>query len=302
MKADTLLPKFLFPFICLFILGGMPVVSNGRPEASDALGFSFLISFWQTVFALPLFLMALVQKERGIFQRGLLPAVKRRTGRVMVITGIMFGLATWCYVRSLEKAGTTSAAIAIQAYPLVAVLTEMVIFRKLKPFKELMATACLVISLYYLGTRGTWVASGMSGEFLLALTVPLLWSIAHILIREELRSTPITPAQVTLFRVALSTLFLGGLMLLQSPGRLSDLWDLSYLPWAMGMGLLYYLELLSWFYAIRRISVSLASAVTAPWPGVTMVLAWMLLGETIHGYQIHAFAAVVCCIYFLLVD
>jgi len=70
--------------------------------------------------------------------------------------------------------------------------------------------------------------------------------------------------------------------------------------YAMGMGLLYYLELVVWFYAIRQISVSVASAITTPWPGVTMVLSWFVLKEAVYGYQVRAFAAVVFCIYVLL--
>lgn len=293
-------PRFHLPFICLLILGAMPVLSNSRPQDSDALGFSFFLSVWQTIFALPLFYVQLRQGEKGILDPSLPAAVKKRAWYISVITGIMFGLATWCYVLSLNQAGTANAAIAIQSYPLFAILTEMVILKQKKSVKEILATSGLVAALYYLGTGGTWRLYGLSGWILVALCVPVLWSIAHVLIREELKTCPITPAQVTFFRVILSTLFLGGLLLVVAPGRMADLFAPSLVPYAMGMGLFYYLELVIWFYAIRQISVSVASAITTPWPGVTMILSWFVLKETIHSYQIQAFAAVIFFIYLLL--
>ncbi|MCG8551668.1 MAG: DMT family transporter [Desulfobacterales bacterium] len=294
-------PPFHLPFICLVILGAMPILSNSRPQGSDALGFSFVLSVWQTIFALPLFYAQLRQGKKGILDPSLPAAVKKRACYISVITGIMFGLATWCYVLSLNQAGTANAAIAIQSYPLFAVILEMVMLKQKKSVKEILAVSGLVAALYYLGTEGTWQLHGLSVWILVALCVPVLWSIAHVLIREELQTCPITPAQVTFFRVLLSTLFLGGLLLIIEPGRMADLFSPALAPYAMGMGLFYYLELVIWFYAIRQISVSVASAITTPWPGVTMVLSYFVLKEAIHSYQIRAFAAVIFFIYVLLV-
>ena len=46
----------------------------------------------------------------------------------------------------------------------------------------------------------------------------------------------------------------------------------------MILGLVYYLELIFWFYAVRHIDVSVASSITVPWPALTMVLAVLVLG------------------------
>ena len=63
------------------------------------------------------------------------------------------------------------------------------------------------------------------------------------------------------------------------------------------MGLVYFLELIVWFYAVRHIDVSLASSITTPWPALTMVLAVAFLGDAIETYQIVALLIVVACIY-----
>src|SRR5581483_3227515 len=58
------------------------------------------------------------------------------------------------------------------------------------------------------------------------------------------------------------------------------------------MGLAYYLELVLWFNAVRQIDVSVASSITVPAPAVTMLFAWLLLGEEIHAFQLLALGLV----------
>ena len=284
--------------LCLAILGTLPVVTNSRPQGSSALAFAFFLSVWQLIFSLPLFIHELASGKAGIF--GMRGSLRERgqAAAVIIATSIMFGLATWCYVLSMEKAGAVSASIAIQAYPLFAILVEMILIRQGKSLIELVLTLALVLDLYYLGTGGTWQAGGISIWFIAALGVPLLWSIAHVLIRKELTATAVTPAQVTFFRVLLSAVFLGVILAVTGGwniGRFS-----SAMPYAAAMGCLYYIELLVWFYAVRHIHVSLASAVTTPWPAVTMVLAALFLGDRIQGYQIAAFLIAAGCVGALL--
>lgn len=284
--------------VCLVILGTLPVVSNSRPAGTDALAFAFFLSLWQLIFSLPLFIHELTSGRKGIFGMAAGAGRLHRAAAVTLVTGIMFGLATWCYVVSMEKAGAVSAAIAIQTYPLFAILAEAVLIRRGKSVVEMALTLGLVLDLYYLGTGGTWQARGISIWFLAALGVPLLWSIAHVLIREELTATPVTPAQVTFFRVLLSAVFLGAVLAgtnRWAPGRFMDT-----LPYAAAMGCLYYIELLVWFHAVRHIHVSLASAITTPWPAVTMVLAALFLDDRIRAYQVIAFVIAGVCVGMLL--
>jgi len=288
-----------FAFVCLGILGVMPIIANSRPGDFGALSFAFYLSVWQLVFSLPLVLRELGSADRGIFAAHLAPDLKRRTIAIILATGMIFGLSTFLYVLSVEKAGAVSAAIAMQAYPLFAILLETVFLRRRKSALELAFTAMLLISLYYLGTGGTWRIEGLSSWFLVALSVPFLWSVAHIIVKQELNRTPITPAQVTFFRVLISSVFLGIVLLAVAgpTGMITALTALEFQTFALLMGLAYYLELIFWFYAVRAIDVSLASSITVPWPALTMVLAVIFLGDTIEMYQVVAFCVVAASIY-----
>lgn len=291
-----------YAFVCLSILAVMPIISNSRPADFDALSFAFFLSIWQILFSLPLFLREIGSAEKGIFGANLAPDFKRRTIAIILLTGTIFGLSTYVYVLSVEKAGAVSAAIAIQAYPLFAILWETLFLKRRKTALELVFTLLLLLALYYLATSGTWRIEGFSAWSAFALGVPFLWSVAHVIIKEVLDRTPITPAQVTFFRVLVSALFLGVVLTaVAGPrGLLEDLSRFDFQTFALIMGLVYYLELIFWFYAVRHIDVSMASSITVPWPAVTMVLAIPILGDRVETYQVITLGFVVASIYGLL--
>ena len=289
-------------FVCLFILGFMPIISKSRPAAFEPLSFAAFLSVWQLAFSIPLVLRELRSSNRGIFDAGLAPGLKRRTIAIILVTGMIFGLSTYAYVLAIDKAGAVSAAIAIQSYPLFAILWETLFLGRRKTPVELAFTLLLLAALTHLATGGTWRIDGLSLWFLFALTIPFLWSVAHVVIREVLGRTPITPAQVTFFRVLVSSIFLMCVMAATAgPNRiLADAADPGFQAFALVMGLVYYLELIAWFYAMRTIDVSVASSITVPAPALTMVLAILFLGESASVEQVTALGVVVVAIYGLL--
>ena len=289
-------------FISLALLGVMPVISNSRPMEISALNFALYLSIWQLIFSIPVLLIELNSTNRGILDANLSSALKKKTVSIILVTGAMFGVSTFAYVLSMEKAGTVSAAIAIQAYPLFAILWETVFLKRKKSKEELFFTFLLIIGLYYLGTSGTWKIEGLSYWFIFALSVPFIWSVAHVIIKEVLDKTPITPAQVTFFRVSISAIII--FVISVSVSGLSQVLNLMGDPvfqmYAALMGLVYYLELINWFYAVKHVDVSVASSITTPWPIVTMVLAVIFLHESIKNYQVITMIVIFISVYGIL--
>ncbi len=289
-------------FISLVLLGIMPVISNSRPTAMDALSFALYLSVWQLIFAAPVCFLELKFHNQGIFSPELPGVLKKKALSIIWVTGAMFGISTYAYVLSMEKAGAVSAAIAIQAYPLFTILWETLFLSKKKSRAELLFTGLLIAGLYYLGTQGSWKIDGLSYWFLFALTVPFIWSVAHVIIKEVLEKTPITPAQVTFFRVAVSAVILFAISVwVNGPGYVVGLiMNLDFQMYAAMMGLVYYLELVNWFYAVRQVDVSVASSITTPWPVVTLFLAVLFLQETVKSYHIITMAVTLFSVYGLL--
>ena len=289
-------------FISLALLGVMPVISNSRPMEISALNFALYLSIWQLIFSIPVLLIEFNSTNRGILDANLSSALKKKTVSIILVTGAMFGVSTFAYVLSMEKAGTVSAAIAIQAYPLFAILWETVFLKRKKSKEELFFTFLLIIGLYYLGTSGTWKIEGLSYWFIFALSVPFIWSVAHVIIKEVLDKTPITPAQVTFFRVSISAIII--FVISVSVSGLSQVLNLMGDPvfqmYAALMGLVYYLELINWFYAVKHVDVSVASSITTPWPIVTMFLAVIFLHESIKNYQVITMIVIFISVYGIL--
>ncbi|MFX1499751.1 MAG: DMT family transporter [Promethearchaeota archaeon] len=289
-------------FVTLILLGILPIISNSRPSTLNAFNFAFYLSFWELIFSLPLFFYELPQSRRGLFQKAIDPQIKRKTLTIMGITGIIFSIATFFYIFAFEKAGTVNAAIAIQTYPLFSILIEFVLFKKKKRLSEIIFTLILMVGIYYLGTEGSWLISGFSPWLALTLTVPILWSIAHVIIKHTLDNSPITPNQVTFFRVLISSIVLFGVSSLVSGinNVFDGLTNIEFQIFGFLMGLVYYLELINWFYAVKHVDVSVASSIETPNPVITMILAFFILNESIEIYQIVAMIIVFSSLYGLI--
>jgi drug/metabolite transporter (DMT)-like permease len=291
----------LLAFCCLGILGAMPILSNARPAGSDGLSFAIWLTWWQLVAALPLFCLEHARR-RQIAPPAMGEPRRLRTGLIAVATGAMFGLSTYMYVVAAEKAGAVSMIIALQAYPLFAILWEALFLGKRKTPAELGCTAVILVAIIYLTTEGTMRVSAISWWSAFALGIPLLWSVAHILLRQILITMPITPNQVTVSRLVISGAFLLFLHIaIGESGALgAALGDMAFQKAAFVMGVAYYLELILWFYAMRHIDVSLGSSLTVPAPAVTMLISILVLGQDVQLYQVLAMCVIALGIYGLL--
>ena len=283
--------------LCLLILGAMPILSNARPAGSSGLGFAIWLSVWQLVAALPLFWIerrgAATKDHRGI---------GGGTLAIALLTGAMFGLATYMYVTAAERAGAVSMVIALQSYPLFATSLEMLFLRQRKSRPEVFFTLLMIAALVYLTTNGTFQISGISWWSAFALGIPLLWSIAHLLVKRLLVTTSITPSQVTVSRLVISIAFLALLAVAIGEGGsvLAVSADPAFQRAAAIMGLAYYLELILWFYAMRHIDVSTGSTITVPAPAVTMLISVLALGESVAVYQVVAMLVIAAAMYGLV--
>jgi drug/metabolite transporter (DMT)-like permease len=282
--------------LCLLILGILPIIATVRTSDGNALDFAFWLSFWQLAFAAPVYLVQRKNaqvtgkrhKSTGTFSR-------IHTWALVLLTGVLFGAATFAYVLAVDLTGPVTFAVAVQAYPLFALIWEALFLRRRKSTAEMTFTLVIAASMVYLGTQGTWHLSTISSGFWLALVVPLLWSIAHVIIKEMMNASAITPSEVIVTRVLIAALFLGFacLFVQGSGGLLTTGTNWKFQLMAFLMGFAYYLELFFWFTAVKYIDVSKGASITAPAPAVTVLLALVLLGQELHDYQITALVLVV---------
>ena len=193
----------LFALCCLILVGIMPVVANSRPVNSPALSYALLLSLWQLLFSLPLAVRDWRAHRTG--KHGPSDLMSRRQWLVLVGTGLLFGISTFFYILAAQKAGAVGAAIAIQAYPLFAILIESLFLGKRKSLPELGLTLVMISTIIYLATDGNWRLDAISYWFVFALSIPFIWSIAHISLRQVMRQSRVTPGIITCVRVLVSS-------------------------------------------------------------------------------------------------
>ncbi len=274
--------------LCLLILGVLPIIATVRTNDGSAITFSFWLSFWQLAFATPVYLFQRKQAQLSDApEQNLRRLSKIQTWALVVLTGILFSAATFAYVLGVDQTGPVTFAVAIQAYPFFALLWEALFLRRRKSIREMTFILAIAISMVYLGTQGTWQLSTVTRGFWIALMVPLLWSIAHVIIKEMMNASAITPSEIILTRVLVATLLLGIACLFNQGfgGFLTNGMTYKFQMVALLMGFAYYLELLSWFSAVKHIDVSIGASITAPAPAVTVLVAVVFLRQELHSYQ-----------------
>lgn len=279
----------------------MPILAGIRPTHIDALSFTLAVTAWQLVSALPL--LAVEQAQRRQSKAKLELSLSKKTMALALLTGAMFGLSTLMYVVAAEKIGAVNFIVLLQAYPLIALVLEAILLRSRKTRREWAFTVLIVAAIVYLMTEGTFRLSNISWWSGFALIVPVIWSLAHILLRQILLTTPISPNDVTVSRLVISGAFL---LLAQFsigvPGALNNFMNWDFLKMAMPLGVAYYIELLFWFYAMRHIDVSLGSSIMVPSPAITMLVTVFLLGGTVATWQVAAMVVVVIGLWGLLLS
>ncbi|MCL5497682.1 DMT family transporter [Escherichia coli] len=286
-----------FASISLVLLGIMPVLSFSRPSGYNALLFAFWLSFWQLVCAF----LQLIQESRKDKRFFTVLSDSFRSVNLL-FTGGLFALSTWLYVLAFDKVGPVNAAIALQMYPIFSAVTEWGLYRKKKTPHEIFWMSIIVLALFHLTTNGTWMPTGDMAGFMVALAVPALWSIAHVILRETLIRTSITPSQITVTRLIITCIFLFPATLITLPEQqlLRSLFSADFQIFALTMGGCYYLELIFWFNAVRYIDVSLASTITAPSPVITMILSSLFLSEQVSSVQFYVMLLVFTSLFMLL--
>lgn len=291
-----------FALCCLMLLGAMPVIVGGRPAGASALTFALIYSVWQLIFSLPLTFAEAKAGKGGLFRSGLPRGERRKIVTTALFTGALFALAAWAYVLGFEKVGAVNAAIALQIYPLLAASLEAALFGRRKSRTELLFTLLIVGALFHLATGGRWQMTGLSPWFAVALAVPLLWAVAHVILRETLLRTAATPNEVTTSRLVIVVMLLTPLALvIDGPAAvIAAAMAPMTQAFALVMGLAYYVELILWFHAVRHIDVSVASSVTVPAPAVTLLLSMAFLGATAEAYQLVALTGVIAGLFGLM--
>lgn len=188
-----------------------------------------------------------------------------------------------------------NASILLQVEPIYSIVLSFFLLSELIRKKQVAITLLILSGTIIVLYNG--VLSINMGDILILLT-PLFWQIGHVVARKTLEKT-------SSYVVSGARVFYGGILLFilsLIPGfsEYEFLTDPGIMLIFVFQGIIVYVgSMIVWYEAIGRINLSKATAIIAPYPIFSVILAWIFLGETVSIYQLAGLAIIIAGIILL---
>jgi len=271
MNVETV--GMIFIFIEVFAAGFQPVFTKLAVETINPIFAASIASLIGCI--IPLVIL--------IRNRNLKLIIDRKNIKNILLIGL-FG-TTITYLLFFFGAQLTSGintAILMQSEPIYAIfLGYLILKEKISP-KQILSTFLIILGIIAVIYNGSF--SFNLGDFLILIT-PLFYQISHVIAKRTMKKIGTYAVQAGRYLFAGLTLFLisslfnmNQFSILTNPLNLTTILILGFI--VAGIGTLAYYE------GIRRINLSKAQAILAPYSVVSVILAWFILKEVPTVYQI----------------
>ncbi len=225
-----------------------------------------------------------------VFLQGAPVAFTSRHRRYLPLIGLLIGVQSLCLYSAVARLPVALALLAFNTYPLWTALWASLIYRKRPERAVLLAMPVILLGLALaldvlgaasgLGAAGQWSRIGVGVAF--ALTAGATFGMALVLTQHEagdldgrVRTACVTAIVGTLALIGVASQ--GGFHFPQSP---PGWWGL------LSLTLLYGAGFTIMFTVLPRLGVVGNSAIMNVEPVFALVLAWLILGQTIAPIQV----------------
>ena len=183
-----------------------------------------------------------------------------------------------CYFTALNHASAGLVALLLYAYPtLVCILAAAFLEERLSPrIVALLGVSFVGIALTLGGGHGTPIG------FALSLAAALIYSVYIIVGARELKGTEALASTTVICLSAAATMLVASLFL--EPSFPAE--AMGWIPLALIALVSTVLAILTFFAGLKRVGPAAASIGSTLEPVVTVVLAWLVLGEAIAPVQL----------------
>ncbi len=232
---------------------------------------------------------ALVVSGLLLIQRVPLLATKRHK-RFLIIIGLLIGVQSLCLYSAVARLPVALALLAFNTYPLWTALWDRLLYQRRPERAMLQAMPVILVGLALaldvlgaasgLGAAGQWTRIGAGVAF--ALAAAATFGLALVLTQHE------TNGVDGRLRTA-STMVLAGLVALAMVGAQGGVHLPTATPGWWGLGALTFLYGTAFtimFTVLPKLGVAGNSAIMNVEPVFALVLAWLILGQTIAPIQV----------------
>ncbi len=274
----------------MFVLlgnGFLPVINNARPSDLEELLFTFMTVVVELAVITPF--VFIEQRHDGKPLREFLSskATWRRYWGWFVAIGAIFAVATYLLVIGLSMSDPNTGSVAMKTMPISAIIIGYFFLGERITWRHAVCIICMLAAIVFVATKGTFQLGELSVGVLVLLVPPAMWSVGHAMSKKLLSARVVSATQMTAIRTTVSGAILGVVYLAVTRG--SSAWQIidgSHLLFMFLMGANYAMIHFTWYKALQRIDMNLATGIGIPSPIVTALLAAPILGSTIQWYHV----------------
>jgi drug/metabolite transporter (DMT)-like permease len=180
-------------------------------------------------------------------------------------------------VYGMRRVSAITGVLLLQIEPIYSLLIATLVVGEAPSLRQVIATGVIlagVVSVF-------WGGAGLevSGPAIMVALTPLMWQLSHAVTLRVM--PPLSPISVTAARNFYAALLLCGFLAAINPAALGQLSELRVIGTLLITGaVVYFLGTLTWYGAIKRLSLSWTTALVVPGvPILSVAFAAAVLGE-----------------------
>jgi drug/metabolite transporter (DMT)-like permease len=285
----------------IFFAAFQPIISNSRPIEIDSFLYAIISVFYELIIIFPIMLLksryTRVKKAPQIDVKPQESSLNKSTPSItqslkknafrLIILGCVFSIAQILYFEGFQLAGAISGAIALKSEVIFMLIFGGLFLKEHISKLRIMLTGFIFITLVWTFSQGTFNIGFINVGTIMLAFVPLLWTIGHTLTVPLLKNKIFNQYQIITIRMLLCIVILPCVYILNNPiSDLLEIFNSSNILNYIGIGVAFAFAHIAWYIGITFLDLSIASAVSAPQPIFTSLLALLILGETFTIFEV----------------
>jgi drug/metabolite transporter (DMT)-like permease len=211
--------------------------------------------------------------------------------RLMAISLVGTFMPSLCMVYGMRRVNAITGVLLLQTEPIYSLIIATLVVGEVPAPRQVIATGLILVGIF----SAFWGAGSLdlTAPALMVAVTPLMWQISHVITLRVM--PPLSPISVTAARNCHAALLLAALVLATTPSALGQLEHLYVIGTLVVSGaVVYFLGTLTWYGAIKRLSLSWTTALVVPGvPVLSLMFAAVFLGERAGMRQFVAIAVAV---------
>jgi drug/metabolite transporter (DMT)-like permease len=229
-----------------------------------------------------------------LINKGMVKELIKRENMVYLFFISFFGsvIALILFLVGVGMTSGISASLLLQIEPIYSVLLGFFVLKEAIGKRQLSAMFLVIIGVGVIFYNGSLQIN--YGD-ILVLATPLFYQISHLIVKKVMKKIEEDVIIAGRFLYAVPIFLV--LSTLAGANQFEVLLKPLYFSLLLFLGVSWALGYILWIKAIKRINLSKATVIVAPYPILSLIFAWVILSEVPSVYQLTGLVLVIIGIY-----